>query len=503
MKRPCPVPALFVFVGGRLPPLGGNGMYDVTIIGCGVTGAAAAYELSKFRLSIAVLEKENDVACGTTKANSAIAHAGYDPKPGTKMARLNVLGSEMMESLCRRLNVEYERTGSLVLAFDEEDMRSLRALCERGRENGVRGLEIISGAKALEMEPNINPEVVGALYAPTAAIVNPWGLCIALAGTAVMNGAELFLNSEVRGIERGDGYFRIKTASGALETRYIVNASGAHSDKISEMVAKPFFKIIPVKGEYFLLDKSQGGLVRRVIFQPPNEDGKGVLIAPTVHGNLIVGPTSERVTDPEDCSVTARGLEKVLNISSRSSGKIDFRETIRNFAGIRASAEIDDFILEASAPGFINAAAIKSPGLTAAPAIGLEIVRLLEEEGLRPEKREDFREYRSGTLFKDMTPGDRSEALKRDKRFGRVVCRCETITEGDILDALKGPIPPVSIDGVKRRCRAGSGRCQGGFCGPRVHEILSRERGIRMEEVCQDKAGSFLLTGRTKEGCGL
>ncbi len=475
-------------------------MYDVTIIGCGITGAAAAYELSKFRLSIAVLEKENDVACGTTKANSAIAHAGYDPRPGTKMARLNVLGSELMEGLCRRLNVGYERTGSLVLAFDGKGMKAIEELLDRGQKNGVRELEIISAERTLEMEPNINPGVLAALYAPTAAIIDPWGLCIALVSSAVVNGAALRLNAEVRAIERKEGYFRIETSSGAFETRRIVNASGAHSDKVSEMVTKPFFKIIPVKGEYFLLDKSQGGLVKRIIFQPPDEDGKGVLVAPTVHGNLIAGPTSERASDPEDISVTARGLEKVLNTAARSSGKIDFRESIRNFAGIRASAEIDDFILEISAPGFVNAAAIKSPGLTAAPAIGLEIVKLLHEDGLELIEKEYFREYRSETLFRDMSMEERSEALKREKRFGRVICRCETITEGDILAALKSPVPPVSIDGVKRRCRAGSGRCQGGFCGPRVHEILSRERGVRMEEICQYREGSFLLTGKTKEG---
>jgi glycerol-3-phosphate dehydrogenase len=416
------------------------------------------------------------------------------------MARMNIEGSEMMGELCERLNVEYKQIGSLVLAFGENELAVVRELFERGTENKVKGLQILTKEQTLNLEPNLNTDVYGALYAPTAAIINPWGLCLALAQTAVKNGAELHLNSEVTGIERKDGYFYIQTTKGGFEARYIVNASGAHADKISAMAVKPFFKIVPIKGEYYLLDKSQGEKVQRVVFQTPNESGKGVLIAPTVHGNLIVGPTSQQVSDPEDTSVTSMGLEKVINTSMQSSNKVDFKESIRNFAGIRATAETDDFIIEASAPGFINAAAIKSPGLSSAPAIALEVVKLLEENGLQIRVKEKFEICRNEIFFKDMTPEEQQSALERDKHYGRVICRCETITEGDILAVLKSPIPPVSLDGVKRRCRTGSGRCQGGFCGPRVHEILSREQGQKMENVCQDIAGSFLLTGKTKEG---
>lgn len=474
-------------------------MYDVAIIGCGVIGASTAYELSKYRLSLAVFEKENDVACGTTKANSAIVHAGYDPLPGTKMARLNVEGSKMMESLCKQLSVEYKRIGSLVLAFSAADMETIQTLYQRGLQNGVENLQILSREKVLEMEPKLNPEVMGALYAPTAAIVNPWGLAIALAQTAVKNGAELHLNSSVTKITTEKGYYHIKTASGSYEAKYIVNAAGTHSDQISEMAVKPFFHIVPVKGEYYLLDKSQGSLVNHVIFQPPKKDGKGVLISPTVHGNLIVGPTAEHTENPDDTAVTSDGLEKVMKTALRSSENVNFRESIRNFAGVRATSETDDFILEASAPHFINAAAIKSPGLSSAPAIALEICRLLEENKLVLEKKDHFDGTRNHVLFKNMNPQEKQEALKRDNHYGRVICRCETITEGDILEAIHSPIPPVSIDGVKRRCNAGMGRCQGGFCGPRVHEILSRETGKAMEEICQDRCGSYILTGKTKE----
>lgn len=477
-------------------------MIDVTVIGCGVVGAGIACELSRFRLSVAVLEKENDVACGTTKANSAIVHAGYDPMPGTAMARLNVQGSKMMEGLCRRLSVEYRRVGSLVLAFGGEDGKTLRELYLRGEANGVEGLELLTGKQALEMEPNLNPDVTGALYAPTAAIVSPWGLAIALAQTAVRNGAELHLNAGVRSIREMGGCYRIGTDAGTFETRYIVNAAGTHADEINDLAAKPFFKIIPVRGEYYVLDKSQGGVVSHTIFQCPDKNGKGVLISPTVDGNLIVGPTADPAKGPEDTSVTAGGLAKITAVSARSCGRINFRESIRNFSGVRATAETDDFIIGPSpdAPRFVNAAAIRSPGLSASPAIALEVRSILERMGLACESKEEFIDTREHRLFRDMTDGERKEALRRDPLYGRVICRCETITEGDILEALHGPIPPVSIDGVKRRCNAGMGRCQGGFCGPRVHEILSRETGVPMERICQDKAGSTLLVGETKRG---
>ena len=477
-------------------------MYDVTVIGCGVIGASTAYELSKYRLAIAVLEKENDVACGTTKANSAIVHAGYDPQPGTKMARLNVQGSKMMEALCRRLSVEYKRIGSLVLAFNDTDLAVIRDLFDRGQKNGVEQMQILTREQTLEIEPNLSTEVVGALYAPTAAIVNPWGLAIAMAQTAVKNGVELHLNSSVTKITDQGGYYHVETSSGSYDTKYIVNAAGTHSAEINDMAAKSFFRIIPVKGEYYLLDKSQGGLVSHVIFQPPQKNGKGVLVSPTVHGNLIVGPTAEPAESGDDTAVTAQGLEKVVKAAMKSTTKVNFRESIRNFTGVRATTAEDDFIIGTSkdAPRFINAAAIKSPGLSAAPAIGQEIRKILQQNGLVCTEKEDFSDAREQTLFKNMTMEEKRKALKSDPHYGRVICRCETITEGDILHVMHSPIPPVSIDGVKRRCNAGMGRCQGGFCGPRVHEILSRETGVPMEDICQDRSGSYLLIGRTKDG---
>ena len=477
-------------------------MYDVTIIGCGVVGAGIAYELSHYRLNVAIVEKENDIACGTTKANSAIVHAGYDPVPGTKMARLNREGSEMMEDLCRRLSVEYNRIGSLVLAFNETDLNILRELFRRGNLNGVEELQLLTKEETLKLEPGLNPEIVGALYAPTAAVVNPWGLAIATAQTAVLNGAKLYLNSPVEQIENEGEFYRITAGENTIETRYIVNAAGTFSDRINDMVAKPFFKILPIKGEYYLLDKSQGGIVSHTIFQTPNQDGKGILISPTVHGNLIVGPTADSAGNPEDTAVTAQGLQKVVKASLRSDTHVDFRESIRNFAGVRATSGVDDFIVEASqdTPRFVNVAAIKSPGLSASPAIAVEVRSILEKIGLVCSSNPSFTEYRRPPLFKSMSQEQKKKAISDNPRYGRVICRCETITEGDILNTLHGPIPPASIDGVKRRCNAGMGRCQGGFCGPRVHEILSRETGTPMEKIVQGRSGSYLLTRETKVG---
>ena len=477
-------------------------MFDVTVIGCGVIGASIAYELSHYQLSVAIVEKENDIACGATKANSAIVHAGYDPMPGTKMARLNVEGSKKMEDLCKRLSVEYKRIGSLVLAFDEADLDIIRGLYRRGILNGVEELQMLSKEQALNKEPNLNPKIVGALYAPTTAVVNPWGLAIAMAQSAVANGTKLYLNGCVSHIIEQDGFYQLKAGRNTLETKYIVNASGAFSDTVNNMAAKPYFTILPVKGQYYLLDKSQGEIVNHVIFQPPSRNGKGVLISPTVHGNLIVGPTADPAASSEDTAVTADGLEEVVAAATRSSAKINFRESIRNFAGLRATTETDDFILEApkDAPRFVNAAAIKSPGLSASPAIGPEVRGILEKNGLICKKKTFYTDFQKRPLFRDMTENQRKEALLKNPLYGRVICRCETITEGDILHVIQSPIPPVSIDGIKRRCNAGMGRCQGGFCGPRVHTILSRETGVPMEKIEQDRAGSCLLTGETKTG---
>ncbi len=473
--------------------------YDVIIIGCGITGAAVGYYLAKYNIKTAFLEKENDVSCGTTKANSAIIHAGYDPKSGTLMARLNVRGSELARELCGKLDVPYNPCGSMVLGFDENDRKTLDELLKRGQRNGVAELKMLSGEEIQKFEPNVSEKVVAALYAPTAAIVSPWEFCLALAETAVKNGAELHRNTLVTGLSRTTEGWSVSTNLGEFQTRFVVNAAGIFADDIHNMAAEHSFTILPSRGEYDLLDKAEGSRVSRIIFQCPNSGGKGVLVAPTVHGNLLAGPTAE-LSAHDDTTVTAKGIQTLRETARRSVPDIDFRQTIRSFAGLRAIADAGDFVIGEAAPGFIDAAGICSPGLSAAPAIGEYITQLLEKAGLELTLKSDFIDSRERLRFHELSETEREAIVKENPAYGRVVCRCETVTEGEILDCLETPIPPVSVDGVKRRCGPGMGRCQGGFCAPRIVQLLSKRFGVPPEEIMQDQAGSWLLSGETKAG---
>jgi glycerol-3-phosphate dehydrogenase len=478
-------------------------LYDVLIIGCGVIGAAAAYELSKYRLSVAVLEKENDVSNGTSKANSAIIHAGYDPEPGTLMAQLNAQGSELAEDLCRKLDVPYLKTGSLVLAFSNEELSVIRELYERGLKNGVKRLELISSDTVRSIEPNVNPDVRGALLAPDAAIVSPWEYTLALAETAVKNRAELYLNSPVTDIlALPEGGFRVFSQGNAFEARIVVNAAGVYADEVHNMAAPPEFSITPMRGEYWLLDKSEAACTDHVIFQCPGPLGKGVLVSPTVHGNLIVGPNTEQAAGKDDTATTGSGLEFVKKMAQRSIPSVDFRRNIRNFAGLRAVSDCDDFIIRESRhlKGFIDLAGIKSPGLSAAPAIARMCADIVGSIGPKLELKDTFIDRRTRVRFRELSPDDKNRLIRQIPAYGNVICRCETVTEGEILDALKSPIPPQSIDAVKRRTGSGLGRCQGGFCGPRILSILARETGLPPEEILLDKCGTFVLAGETKKG---
>lgn len=478
-------------------------MYDVLIIGCGITGAAMAFELSKYRLKVAVLEKENDVADGTTKANSAILHAGYDPEPGTLMARLNVRGSALAKELCARLDIPYRQTGSLVLGFSEEDRAKLAELHRRGIANGVPGVELLTGAEARAMEPNLSEAVTAALWAPSAAICSPWEYCLALAETAVSNGTELYLEAGVEAVAPVPGGWHVDTAKGSFEGRFVVNAAGVFADRIHNMAAPRAYRIYPSRGQYYLLDKSEGDRVGRIIFQCPNESGKGVLVAPTVHGNLIAGPNAEAV-EGDDTATSADGLEFVRQTAQKSVPSVDFRASIRNFAGVRAHADGGDFIIGEApgAHGFFDLAGICSPGLSAAPAIAEYALGLMADAGLELSPREDFVCGRRRVRFQELSPREKARLVEAEPAYGRVICRCEGVTEGEILAALRTPIPPRSVDGVKRRVNAGMGRCQGGFCGPRVVELLCRELGLSPDQIVQDKAGTQMLLEPTKGGKG-
>lgn len=478
-------------------------MYDVLIIGCGITGAATAFCLSRYKMKVGILEKENDVASGATKANSAILHAGYDPEPGTLMAKLNVRGVELARDLCARLDVPYRQCGSLVLAFHEAERAALEELLRRGNENGVPDLRILTGEEARRMDDGLSPDVTAALFAPSAAICSPWEFCLALAETAVRNGAELHLETAVTGMERTEEGWKVHTGNGSYAARFVINAAGVSAARVHDMAAPHAYDILPSRGQYFLLDKGEGTRVSHVVFQCPNENGKGVLVAPTVAGNLIVGPNAEPA-DGDDTATTSGGLAFVQATARKSAPSINFRESIRNFAGVRAHGSGGDFILREAdgAPGFFDLAGICSPGLSAAPAIGEYAAELLAKAGLPLEEKTNFVCQRRRIRFKSLSPQDKARIAEEDPAYGRVICRCETVTEGEILDALHGPIPPRSVDGVKRRVGAGMGRCQGGFCGPRVVEILSHELGVSPGRIVQDRAGTWLLAGETKGGEG-
>ncbi|MDK0968063.1 NAD(P)/FAD-dependent oxidoreductase [Clostridium perfringens] len=475
-------------------------IYDVVIIGSGVIGGAIFRELTKYNLKVVELEKENDVAMGASKANSAIVHSGYDPEPGTLMAKYNVEGNKMFDKLCKDLSVPFKRNGSLIIGFDEDDQKELEVLYNRGIQNGVEGVKLLSAEEVLEMEPNLNKDVKGALFCPTGGIVGAYEFTIALSENAIDNGGELRLNSKVVGIEK-DENFKIKLENGdVVEARFVVNAAGIYADKIHNMVCEEDFKITPRKGEYYVLDKSQGRLFEKTIFQCPTKLGKGVLVTPTVHGNLLVGPDAIDTCDKDSVSTEYDGLAKVREVSLKTTNKVNFRENIRNFAGLRAIADKPDFIIGESkdVKGFFDVAGIKSPGLSSAPAIAVDVVKMLDESGLALEKKDNFNEKREQVHFIELSPEEKANLIKKDSRYGRIICRCENITEGEIVDSINRTLGARTIDGVKRRCRPGCGRCQGGFCGPRVQEIISRETGMNIEEVLLDKNGSYIISGKTK-----
>ncbi len=479
-------------------------MYDCIIVGAGVSGSSLAFELSKFNGNVLLLEKENDVADATTKANSAIIHAGYDPEPNTEMAKYNVWGNQIIPQICKDLDVRIKNIGSLVVAFSEEEVEKLQEIYQRGVHNGVKGQRIVNQEELREMEPNLNDSAVAALYAPSACVVDPWDLAIACAETAVKNGVECRLNQEVKQIQKEGDHFVVRTDTDTFEGKIVVNAAGVECDKVLGMVRKPDYTIEPNKGEYYLLDKNQGSLVNHVIFQCPTKEGKGVLVSPTVHGNLIVGPNSAP-TEDGDVSTTLSGLNEVKTKALKSIPTINFGENIRTFAGLRARrSDHGDFILgeDKEVEGFFQIAAMQSPGLSSANAIALQTVEWLQEKGLFTTPKENPVTTRKVNRFKEMSNEERATFIQENPAYGRVICRCETITEGEIIEALHRPITPVSIDAIKRRCNAGMGRCQGGFCGPRVQEIIARELNISQEEVLQDKKGSVVLFGKTKEsGC--
>lgn len=477
-------------------------MYDVIIIGAGVIGCAVARELSKYHAKILVIDKNEDVCAGTSKANSAIIHSGYDAENGTLKAQFNVRGNAMMDDLCRELDVPFKRIGSLTVCIDAADIPALKALKERGERNGVEGLRILSREELLVIEPHIGDEVVAALLAPSAGIICPFKLTAALAENACTNGVQFKLNTMVKLIGIAVDGYQIYTNHGVYMTKTIVNAAGVYADRINNLVSKKKLHITPRRGDYILLDRSAGGYVNHTIFQLPTRLGKGVLVTPTVHGNTIVGPTAVDLEDKESTATTAEAIGEVIAKSALSVKDLPTRQVITSFAGLRAVEDCHDFVLgEAEgAEGFYNCAGIQSPGLSASPAIGAYIAELIQKK-LALTKKENYVATRKDILNPaTLSLEERNALIQKEPAYGTIVCRCESVTEGEIIEAIRRRPGARSLDGVKRRVRAGMGRCQGGFCSSKVMDILVRELGIGMEEVTKSGGDSHIVIGRTKDG---
>ena len=477
-------------------------MLDVVVIGAGVTGCAVARELARYEYKVTVLERASDVCEGTSKANSGIVHAGYDAHPGTLKAKLNVEGNRMMETLSKELDFPFKRNGSLVLCFDEKDRPRLQKLYEQGLKNGVKELRIVEREELKLLEPNISDDAVAALYAPTGGIVCPFGLTIALAENAAVNGVDFRLNTEVLEIEKTESGYRVITNDGTLESRMVVNAAGVYADRFHNMVSGEKIHIIPRKGEYCLMDKKVGGLVSHTVFQLPTVYGKGVLVTPTVHGNLLIGPTAVDVEDHEAVNTTGEGLADVLKRAALSVQNLPTGQIITSFAGLRAHEEKGDFVIgqPEDAPGFFDTAGIESPGLTCAPALGKYVAEQVLEY-YPAKKKTDFINTRKGIPNMALADGEeRARLIAENPLYANVVCRCELVTEGEIMDAIHRPLGATTLDGVKRRTRAGMGRCQAGFCSPKTVEILAGELGRDMAEIRKNDPGSEFLTGYDKDG---
>lgn len=476
-------------------------MFDVVVIGGGVVGASVLRELSKFDLKVCLLEKESDVCLGASRANSGVVHAGFDAAEGSLKAKFNVRGNQMMEDLCKDLGVKFKKNGSLVVAFSDEEVETLHDLKRRGEANGVKELEIISKEELFELEPNVSKKAVGALYAKTGGIVCPYELTIALIGNAMDNGATLYTDFEVASaIKQGDA-FTITAADGrSVQTKVVVNAAGLNSGKVASLFGDDSIKIGARKGEYILLDRESAGFVTRTLFFTPTKLGKGVLVLPTVDNNILLGPTAEEMVDA-DTETTAKGLSWVTEKAKAMCDNIPFYNTITSFAGVRAYCDRHDFIVENSEKvnGLINLAGIESPGLTSAPAIAEYAVNGLIAVLLPLNKKENFNPLRKADyFFKNLSDEEKNEIIKRDPSYGRIICRCEKITEGEIIRACTENPRATTIDGVKRRTRAGMGRCQGGFCQPYVAEIIAKTSGIPFEKVTKSGKGSNLLQEVTK-----
>jgi len=481
----------------------GHMLYDVAIIGAGIVGTFIARELSKYKIKVVIIEKDNDVGNAATMANSGVIYDGYHSKSERMKGKLIQRGNLKFDKISEDLDVPFKRIGSMVVGYNDEDKEKIDKLYKKAIANKVPDIKIINKEEVLSLEPNLNPEIEFALYSPTCGIISPFELVTALTENSMDNGVQLLLNSEVTNITKENNTYKITINEKQLESKYVINCAGIYADNINNMIAPPSFKIMPKRGQYLVLDKSAGNLVKSVIQQCKIEGEKGVLMIPTVHGNLMIGPGLDGIEDKEGIETTADMIDYIQKKAVRTCSDIPFNQVIRCFTGLKAKVDSEDFIIEEvqEVKGFINVAGITTPGLTCAPAIAeivIDIVKdifernkeeLIENEYFNPIRKKVIR-------FKELRDEEKIEIIKKDPKYGKVICRCETITEGEIVAAIKRNAGATTLKGIKKRTGASLGRCQGGFCGPKIVEILARELGKEMHEILYDNEGSYILTER-------
>jgi glycerol-3-phosphate dehydrogenase len=487
--------------------------YDVIIIGAGIIGCMIARFLSRYKLDILLVEKEADVCMGATAANTAIIHAGYDPVPGSLKAEMNVKGNKMWDTLAGELNIPFERRGDYVVAIGEEELPKLEELMKQGIQNGVPGLVLLSGDEVRRREPNINPKVSGALWASTGGIADPFAAAVAAAENAVMNGVTIMFETVFQDfIMDGNKIVGIKTNRGDFASRWVINAAGLYSDEVMHKAGvRPEFRITPRKGEYYVFDRAEI-TINNVLFPVPTPVTKGILVTTTIHGNTIIGPNAKDIQDKEDRSVTREGLEEVWNGALKLVPKLELKHVIAVFAGLRAGGNAPspnpnikynhDYVIEipSNVKGFVNLGGIESPGLVSSPAIATRVIELLKDVGEKLEEKKDWDPIRPARpRFRDLSKEEQKILVQNDPRYGRIVCRCESVTEGEIVAEIHAPVPAKTYDAIKRRTWLGTGRCQGGFDTPRVVEILARELGVPPTQITKKGPGSEFLKRRTKD----
>ena len=477
-------------------------MFDCLVIGAGVVGSLIARKLSSYQLNIAVIEKEPDVGNVVTMANSAIVHSGYDPVPGTLKAKLNVLGNKMFDQIADELDVEFNRCGSLTVALYDSQLPLLEQLAKRSAENGVP-VKILSAKEVLEMEPNINPEVKGALFAPTAGLINPFQLPVHAMENAVDNGAKLYLDEKVIDIKKEGDLFNVICASGnSYQSKVIINAAGIYSEEIHKMIEPVDYQLIPRKGEYFILDHYSDSLVKHTIFPLPSEKGKGILVSPTTGGTYLVGPSAEVTFSKDDVSTDKPTLDEVKRQALDMVPSIPFNQVIRTFSGTRPTPSTHDFIIgfAKSDKKFITCSGIESPGLASSPAIAEYVVDEFVSKVLPLKKKENYNPYvKKRVNLAKMSPKERAEFVKKNPAYGEIICNCEKISLGEILEEFKSSVPPKTIKAVRKRTRAGFGKCQGGFCTPLVTRLIAKEFNLPLNKVLYQYDDSYIVRYKVKD----